>query len=440
MTLGDKRLTRGVNYVECQNMLETNDEQIYVAELKVPSRFYSPGEVRREIPNPTEFGITRGYYVVRPRDEHSIASGYAAIDVVIEFLSQGLIETEDHAIRVGGVFSTLVSAFAACPIESPQLERIACIDIIDGLRSEHHYLHRQRPHMISEFNQVGDHRLLEYIRSIASIDGNTRGHLQSAVHWYGVSISADDPTVSYVAAWTGLECIGTAIDRIAHPNGSKAHCRACGNEGGKNRDRTRAGIDHMFHRLSDGPLSESLSDDVTERLSSELRGCFSSQEAHDLRSSIVHGLEDLESLVRKSSDARLHLIHVLNASIQSVMGEAIQSWMPGGDYRVHPDFRYSLRFKPGLNLSPYQNQWASTLRGRGVHTAPERKKLYMTEYDLEFAINEHAVRFAKSQCEEPFKRNDDIYRPAHDHELLNCPSWYNRPTELDWQEFSIPEH
>ena len=428
MTLGDK-------CVECRNMLETNDEQIYVAELKVPSRFFSVSEFRREIPNPTEFGINRGYYVVLPRDEQSVASGYAEITLVIELLSTGLVQAEDHAMSVGGVFSTLVSAFAACPIESPQLERLACIDIVDGLRSEHHYLHRLRPHMISEFNQVGDHRLREYIRSIASIDGNTRGHLQSAIHWYGVSISADDPTVSYVAAWTGLECIGTAIDRIAHPYGPKAPCKACGNEAGKDRDRTMAGIDHMFHRLSDGPLSASLPDDVKERLFSELLGCFSSQEAHDLRNSIVHGLEDLESLVQKSSKARLHLIHVLNASIQSVMGESIQSWKPGGDYRVHPDFRYSLRFKPGLNQSPYQNQWASSLHSRGVHSAPEPSKFYMSEYDLEFAINEPAARFAESHCQEPFKRDDDVYRLGHDPEQQVWPTWYDRPAEPDWKEF-----
>ena len=417
-------------------MLSGKGQQIYVAELMVPSRLHSVSEARHEVPNPTEFGIAKGYYVVRPRDEKSTASGYAEIVLVIEFVSSALTEAEDHAISVGGFFSTLVSAYGAYPLDSPQLRRMACIDIIGGLKSEHNYVHRQRPYMLSEFNQVGDHRFQKYIQALVSVDGNTRGQLQSAIHWYGISISADDPTVSYVAAWTGLECIGKAIDRIAHPNGPKAPCQTCDNVVGKDRDRTMAGIDHMFHRLSDGPLSASLPDDVKDRLSNELRGCFSSEEAHKLRNSIVHGLEHLESLVQKSSDSRLHLIHVLNASIQNVMGESVTSWMPGGDYRVHPDGRYSLRFKPGLTIFPYLDQWASSLLSKGLHTDPEPEELYVGVFEFEFAINEYAVGFAESMCEEPFKRDDDIYRLGHDPEWQDCPTWYDRPSELDWKEFS----
>ena len=112
---------------------------------------------------------------------------------------------------------------------------------------------------------------------------------------------------AYVAAWTGLECIGTAIDRIAHPYGPKAPCKTCGNVPGEDRDRKKVGIGHMFCRLSDiSLLSESLSDDVKERLSKELTGSFSSTDAQKLRDAIVHGLEGIESLVYRSSESRLH--------------------------------------------------------------------------------------------------------------------------------------
>ena len=44
-------------------MLSGKSEQLYVAELKVPSLFYSTSETRGEIPKPSEFGISKGYYV-----------------------------------------------------------------------------------------------------------------------------------------------------------------------------------------------------------------------------------------------------------------------------------------------------------------------------------------------------------------------------------------
>ena len=123
----------------------------------------------------------------------------------------------------------------------------------------------------------------------------------------------------------------------------------------------------MFCRLSDvSLLSESLSDDVKERLSKELTGSFSSTDAQKLRDAIVHGLEGIESLVHRSSESRLLLLHVLNASIQNVMDGAAKSWMPGAGYWIHPDGRYSLRFKPGLKISPYLNEWASRAAPKGT--------------------------------------------------------------------------
>ena len=422
-------------------MLNGKSEQLYVAELKVPSLFYSTSETRGEIPKPSEFGISKGYYVILPRDEHSVVSGHAEVVLVIEFLSPGLLEAEARAISMGEVFSSLLSAFGAFPLQSSQLQRIACMDVNDDLRTEHNYAYRDRPYMLTEFDQVSAYRLAKYIRLVASIDVNTRGQLQSAIHWYGLSVSAQDPTVSYVAAWTGLECIGTAIDRIAHPYGPKAPCKTCGNVPGEDRDRKKAGIEHMVCRLSDiSQLSESLSDDVKERLSKELTGSFSSTDAQKLRDAIVHGLEGIGSLVHRVSESRLHLIHVLNASIQIVMGGAAKSWMPGAGYWFHPDGRYSLRFKPGLKVSPYLNEWASELRLKEHHVILEPENLYVKEHEFEFAINEHASRFAESQCEEPFKRDDDVYRLSHDPKWLDCPTWYDRPAELDWAEYSSPLH
>lgn len=112
--------------------------------------------------------------------------------------------------------------------------------------------------------------------------------------------------------------------------------------------------------------------------------------------------------------------------------------MPGAGYWVHPDGRYSLKFKPGLKVSPYLNEWASELRLKEYHAILAPKNLYVKELEAEFAITEQAAKFAESQCEEPFKRDDDVYRLSHDPEWLDCPTWYDRPAELDWAEYSGP--
>ena len=202
-------------------MLSELSEQIYVAELVIPSCFYPSGETRRLISNPKGFGISKGYYIVRARDSSSIASGYTDLVLVIELLSPTLREAEDQALKVGRVFSSLISAYGAYPIESPRLQRLAASDIAGNLMSEHHYWHRREPYMLSAFDQTIDHQFQQYVRSISSIDEKVQRQLQSAIHWYGISLSTDEPTVSYVAAWTGLECIGTVLDSMVHPNGPR---------------------------------------------------------------------------------------------------------------------------------------------------------------------------------------------------------------------------
>ena len=419
-------------------MLTSSSEHIFVAELKIPSRFYPSGETRRTIPNPEGFEIGKGYYVVRARDKSSIASGYIDLVLVIEFISPGLIEAEEHALKVGRTFSSLVSAYGAYPIESPRLQRLASMDTTGNLRSEHSYWHRPDPYMLSAFDQTVDHQFQQYLQSISSIDDNARRQLQSAIHWYGISLSSDESTASYVAAWTGLECIGTTLDGMAHPNGPKAPCQTCDNRPGDRRDRKLAGIDHMFSGLSKGPLSASLSDEIKERLSRELSSSFSPKEAHELRSSIVHGLDGLESLSQDSSDLRLHLIHVLNASIQTVMGMQIKSWLPGSDYGVHPDFRYSLRFKRGLKSSPYQGEWVSELHNKSGSSTEGQDKLPIGVQEFGLAVNSNAKEFIEFNSEEVYKRDDNVFRLPHDPDWQEYASWFDRPSEPEWKGFALP--
>lgn len=420
-------------------MLSELSDQFFVAELVIPSCFYPSGETRRPISNPQGFGINKGYYIVRARDNSSIASGYTDLVLVIEIVSPGLREAEDQALKAGRVFSSIVSAYGAYPLESPRLQKLATSDIAGNLMSEHHYWHREKPYMLSAFNQTIDHQFQEYIKSISSIDEKVQRQLQSAIHWYGIALSTDEPTVSYVAAWTGLECIGTVLDGIAHPKGSRAQCKTCNNTLGEKRDRKMAGIQHIFNGISKGPLSASLSEEFKKRLSRELRGCFSPSEAHQLRSSIVHGLEGLEPLREHSADLRLHIIHALNASIQTIMGRQIRSWLPGSDYGVHPDARYSLRFKGDLKSSPYQGEWQSALRAQVTDGSETEKETSWHTQEFELGIRTTAVGFVEFSGEEVYKRDDDIFRLPPDPDWNEHHSWFDRPNEPEWKEFIPPE-
>ena len=418
-------------------MLTSSSEHPFVAQLTIPSRFFPTGETRRPITNPQGFEISKGYYIVQSRDRPATLSGYTDLVLVIEFVSSRLREAEEHALKVGRMFSSLVSAYGAYPLESPRLQRLASMEITGDLLSEHGYSHRAEPYMLSAFDQTVDHQLQQYLRSISSIDDNAWRHVQLAIHWYGISLSTSEPTVSYVAAWTGLECIGTVLDGLAHPNGPKAPCQTCNNKPGDKRDRKLAGIQHMFHSLSKGPLSSSLSDEARERLSRELRMCFSPKDAHELRSSIVHGLEGLESLSQESSDLRLHLIHALNASIQTILGRQIRSWLPGSDYGVHPDFRHSLKFKRGLKISPYQGEWVSELHSRSESSTEGYGNSPIGVQGFELAVNSHAAEFVEFKSEEIYKRDDAVYKLPDDPDWQEYPSWFDRTSEPEWREFNL---
>ena len=420
-------------------MTSLSRDRIYVAELKVLSYFRPSREIRCEISNPGGLEISKGYWVLRPPDEQSTANGYADLSLIVEFVSANLRNAEDHALKVGRTFCFIASAYGGYPLESPHLHRVASIGANGGLTSQHNYCYRPKPYMLSDFDQTVEHQFQNYLHSLSSIDGDTKHRLQSAIHWYVISISADDPTVSYVAAWTGLECIGTVINSREHPNAPKAHCQTCGNTAGDKRDDKMAGIDHMFNRLANEPLSAALSEEARELLAKELLTGLSPEEARNLRNSIVHGVErDIEALTQRSSISRRHLLHVLNASIQSVMDPNVKSWIPG-DYGSHPDVRYSLKFKGELNKSPYHGEWAAELHSKTQLSTQAQERPYIGVLEVEQAIDGSAVGLVEFRSEGSFERYVDVYDLSDQSKLTGLPTWHDRPAEPRWEEFSSPE-
>lgn len=403
----------------------------YTAQLRVPTRFRPIGEQRAVLPNPDAFGVNKGYWVVHPSDEPSTVEGYPEIILVIEFVHTTLKGAEDHALKAGRMFSSMVSAHGGYPLESPYLHRIASIE--GGLICQHNYIYLPKRHMLSVFDQTVKYELQRYLQAISSIDGTTRYRLQSALHWYGVSISASDPTVSYVAAWTGLECIGKTIDRLHHPNGPKAPCQLCGNTAGKDRDRTMAGIVHIFQRLQKAPLPWSLSKESEELIAKDLLPNFSSCRAKKLRHRVVHGLdESIEVLMQECLKFKRHLIYVLLASIQIAILESVEdlsvgSWIPG-DYEFRPDARASLKFK-GLDRSPYHNEW---IEGFSYQTKLGLQKDIDVVLEPCWELNERMISLVESKSLEVFERSVDVFSHSAQAVLTELTTWRERPSEPVW--------
>ena len=408
---------------------EPSEEQVYVAELKAPSYFHVESEIRDALPNPGGFEVSKGYWLARPPDEQSAVEGYADLALTILFSSKTLKDAEDHALKVGRLFSDLTSAFGGYPLGPPRLNRIASVDFSEKLLSQHNYNYDDRLHesLGGTFAPIVQHRYRRYLNAFSSTDKDTRYRLQLALHWYGIAVGADDPTVSYVAAWTGLECIGLVMDSRFHTKGAKAPCRTCGNQSGEKRDRTMAGIDHVFN-------SDTL----------EPKEGFSHDRAHQLRSEAVHGLKQRELLMQDCSMYRQFLINLLNATILTALtppeynqDQSIRSIM-AGDYEYRPCSRASIKFREG-QMSPYLGEWTKG----NVHRQSRRGIRDYGKSDLEISINstwvinEEQRVFVEARGYEEFRRSGFKEYPLPDGK--NMPAfipWQGRPSWSAWKSVS----
>ena len=419
-------------------MLILNGHTIYVAELRVPSYFYLQREISDVIPNPTGFGIHKGYWKMHPQDEQSDVEGYVELALTIEFLAPSLREAEDHSLKIGRALNSIVSAYGGYPLGGVRLNRVASMSVEGYIKSQHNYWYGYKSHNLSIFNQAIKHQFQEYLEDFSQTDGKTRYLLQSAIHWYGIAISADDPTVSVVAAWTGLESIGVAVDGRVHPNGPKAPCETCNNEAGLDRDRKMAGIDHAFHYLTKALILESMPEDVKESIAGDLIYGLSAEEASKLRNDVVHGLEEIEMLQQKCLEVRRHLFHILNASILSTMGPSTGAWL-AGHYEVQPEGRFSLKFKKGTSASPFLGDWVE-----GPELQPEsidrsEGSPVAATVGLKWRATEETASLVEAKSEELFRRDADVFSFEHQSIMAGLPRWRDRVAEPAWKEFTIPK-
>ena len=309
-------------------MQESREERTYVAELRIPTFFYRGKEAKDSLANPEYYEITKGYWVLRPLGIQSEANADPDFNLTIEFNQTSLKEAENHALKVGATFSSLASGYSGQPVETPILHRIALTDSKGNLVSQSNYQYAHKSQMLAEFNPDIQYQFQKYLQHYSSPENKSGFRLRTAVNWYGISLSANDPAIGVVAAWTGLECVGPLLFSKYHPKDEgktrynvENPCDICGHEGNSKRfDRGFAGIQHAFQLIAQG--------DINESVSVMLIADLSANAAKDLRDTVVHGLEwkGVGNLEQRCMETHPHLMHVLNASILGVMGPSIHSW------------------------------------------------------------------------------------------------------------------
>ena len=404
------------------------EEQVYVAELKAPSHFYVESEVRHVLPAPSGFEVSKGYWVARPPSEQAALKGYAELALTILFVSKTLKEAEEHALKVGRTFSSLTSAFGGYPLAMPRLNRIATVDVSERLLTQHNYSYDDQLHesLGGPFDSIVQHRFQRYIEFFSLFDESTRYRLQSAIHWYGIAVGTDDPTVSYVAAWTGLECVGLLMDGRFHAQASNAPCQTCGNQAGKKRDRKMAGIEHVFNSGTLEPMKG-----------------FSFQKSRELRNDAVHGLRESESIMQDCSTFGHFLIDLLGISIVTALtppkygqDQSIRSLM-ARDYELRPCSRMSIKFSEG-QMSPYLGEWIegnlSRKPQRGTH-GQGQSDLVM-DIDSTWAIHNSQHDFVESVSYEEFRRLRQEEYSLPDREKPPFIPWRDRPSSPAWRSAS----
>ena len=409
-------------------MQGSTEEKFYVATLKIPTFFYLTDEKRGSICRPEAFGISKGYWILHSLSEQPDENGCAEFVLVIDFPCGTLKSAEDHALKVGKTFGTLASCFSGYPVVPPELFRIASVDSAGRLLTQTNYWYGQKLHMLTGFDQTVEYRFQRYIEHVSSVSEETRHQLQSAIHWYGISMAADHPTVSIVAAWTGLECIGKELDIKFHPNGAKAPCEICQNNPGQKRDRKIAGIKHVFCSVNREFSSGMELNGIRELVADDLIENFDAEDAAKLRNAIVHGLQDIDVLTERCTEVKRHLFHVLNASIQNIM--EVSSGITG-HYEFHPNGRTSLKFSDGLSKSPYYGEWLEGFSSISEPTKPGTS--YVATTGFEWSPPDNIAPFVETKSQEVFERDAKIYQTSDESVLGGLSTWHSRPDEPEWE-------
>lgn len=322
----------------------------HIAEIILPSALFTKPEERGVIESPQGFAIVKGYWQPHFEEDQFKEKRPAGLAVTVEFEAGEREAAEDKALEVGLKLSEIVSLYSGSPLSKPLIGKLARIGPSDGIFEQHQYFYSAEYNRLPriEMDKPNFQTLLKWFGVENSADTY---RMELAARWYGVAVGSSDPLDGYLASWIGLESIGPVIDSRFHPNGPKASCRVCKNKAGKDRDRKKAGIEHMV-RLAAPEVFESHSiDDLA-----------------NIRDQIAHGLAEPKDLRNVAAILLQDLILVLGVAILTAARP--ESAKPGSgkaalprDYEYRPEGMFSLRSDVELTKHrPYYGEWIPVMR------------------------------------------------------------------------------
>ena len=415
------------------------DESLYVAEVHIPTNTVSSSDTRIPLGDSKTLGIVRGYCRLKETDTgDSDTPLLANIAMMLEFLSPSLKKAENHAIKIGQDMSSAVASSWNTPFQEPRLYRIAHEDVTKKILSQHHYSYLPEPAVIDFGGTSLLHVLPAAINILESLDTQTGERVIAAQRWYGMALAADDPAISYLAAWMGLEYIGMLLNQLWHKNGVKLTCNVCQNPANIKRDRTMAGIEHGFGLLASGQLIDlnTMAQSARPQFNRDIKTGFTFKQAENIRNILVHGLEQHPEVRAEAPKFRRHLTHVLYGCIRHLVRVTDRAVLPA-EHRVGPDLRYSIKSRRPQDADPYLDKWPTVVELKIAADSDYAKSGFTrtTEAKID-AASQAKIGF---ECSEAFSRGIGAFdltdQESDPKPMTGLVAWEDRSVEPDWQPF-----
>ena len=416
------------------------DESLYVAEVHIPTNTVSSSDTRIPLGDSKTLGIVRGYCRLKETDTAGRDTPLLAnIAMMLEFLSPSLKKAENHAIKIGQDMSSAVASSWNTPFQEPRLFRIAHEDVTNKIISQHHYTYLPEPAVID----FGGTNLLNVlpaaIHILESLDTQTSERVIAAQRWYGMALAADDHSISYLAAWMGLEYIGMLLNQLWHKNGVKVTCKVCQNSPNNNTDRKMAGIEHGFGLLASGQLIDlnAMAQSAQLQLRRDIKTGFTFEQAKAIRNDLVHGLEQHPEARVQASEFRRHVTHVLYGCIRHLVRVTARAVLPA-EHRVGPDLRYSIKFRTPQDADPYLDKWPTVVELKIAADSNYSKSGFTRT--IEAQIDEASQVKIGFECSEPFSRGIGAFDLTNEESepvpMSGLVAWEDRPDEPDWETYT----
>ena len=329
----------------------------YVGEIRLPTASYQPLNLRSELPSAEYFGATRGYWEISTEEDEFGGLQPNGVRLTVELAADDFESAEDALVRGGSRLAAVLSVHTGSPLEAPRLERVAEVDDRGSLREQRDYYYEEAPGSWPRA-PMNPSQLEALVRRVATKEAKGRDQLELAMRWYGIAVGAQDPLDSYLAAWIGLEALGSQLDRRFHPDGPRTPCDLCGNSPGEKRDRTLAGIRHIVGLVAPEVVGGRSIEDVA-------------QARHDIAHSLKAADECRELALSAVADLLLCLgVAVLTAARPDGGEQGAMHAAAPREFDVHPSAMAWIRAPQGLpDHRPYLGGWAKMRRERNDSTS-----------------------------------------------------------------------